>query len=180
MLKRNLLIAGGVLAACIVLLLGYAATQPDNFRVERSIVINAGPEVIVSNLQDFRRWQAWSPWEKVDPAMKRTYGGADSGPTANYTWEGNSQVGRGRMEILSVTLEKVTIMLDFYTPWEAHNIAEFTLVPQVDRTTKVTWAMFGPNPFISKLMTVFVSMDSMVAKDFESGLKSLKTISEKG
>jgi uncharacterized protein YndB with AHSA1/START domain len=165
-----------VLAAA---LLGLAAIQPDGFRVQRSASIKAPPEKIFPLISDFRRWSAWSPWERLDPAMKRGYDGPTSGKGAVYEWSGNREVGAGRMEIVEAAApSKVGIKLDFLAPFEAHNFAEFTLVSAGDGTT-VTWAMYGPNTFVSKLMSVFVSMDGMVGGYFESGLANLKAASEK-
>ena len=159
--------------------LGFAATRPDAFRVERAVTIKAPPEKIYPYLDDFNRWAAWSPWEKLDPAMKRTFSGAPSGKGAVYAWEGNSKVGAGRMEILESTpARKLVIKLDFLEPFEGHNTAEYTLEPAGDGT-RVTWTMFGPAPYVSKLMGVFVSMDKMIGKDFEAGLENLKIVAEK-
>lgn len=158
--------------------LGYAATRPDSFRIERRITIDAPAERIFPLINDFRGWTAWSPWAKLDPAMKTTYGGAPSGPGAVYEWSGNSEVGSGRMEIVrSVPGSNVTVDLQFLTPIEARNTAEFTLVPDGEATS-VTWAMYGPSPFLSKLMGVFMSMDDMVGGDFEKGLAALKDVAE--
>lgn len=168
-----------VVVVLLAALLAFAATKPDTFRVERSTSIKASPAKIFPLINDFHVWDAWSPWEKMDPAMKRTHSGASSGKGEVYEWEGNSKVGAGRMEITeSSPPSKVIIKLDFIKPFEGHNIAEFVLEPKGD-TTNVTWAMHGPAPYISKLMTVFVSMDSMVGKDFETGLANMKAVAEK-
>ncbi len=174
MIKRIAIAVVVVLSALLI----YAATQPDTFRIQRATSIKAPPERIFAVLNDFLRWDTWSPWEKKDPAMKRTFSAVTSGKGAVYAWEGNRDVGQGRMEIAeSVAPSKVAIKLDFVKPFEAHNIVEFTLEPKGD-STNVTWAMQGPMLYISKLITVFVSMDSMVGKDFEAGLANLKTVTE--
>ena len=174
MLKTIAIIAVVLIAA----ILGYAMTVPDNFRVQRTTSIKAPPEKIFPLINDFHRWGSWSPWEKMDPEMKRTYSGAASGKGAAYAWQGNSKVGEGRMEIADTSPpSKVTIKLDFMKPFEAHNTAEFTLEPKGD-STNVTWAMYGPSEFITKVMGVFVSMDKMIGKDFETGLANLKTVAE--
>ena len=167
-------------AVLIAALLGYAATRPDTFRVEREATIKAPPEKIFALINDLRRWDSWSPWEKKDPAMRRTFSGdATSGKGAAYAWEGNSDVGQGRMEIAeSVPRSRVRIKLDFVKPFEAHNIVDFTLEPKGDATS-VTWAIYGPSPYISKLIGIFLSMDSMIGKDFEAGLAGLKAVAEK-
>ena len=169
-----------VVAVLIAGVLAYAATRPDTFRVERSAAIKAPPEKVFALLEDFRRWDAWSPWENKDPAMRRTFGGdATSGKGAAYAWEGNSDVGQGQMEIAeSVPPSKLRIKLDFVKPFEAHNMVDFTLEPKGE-TTHVTWALYGPSPYISKLIGIFCSMDSMIGKDFESGLAGLKAVAEK-
>ena len=166
----------------VVLLAGVlilATTRPDSFHVERSITIKAPPDKIYAAINDFHRWGAWSPWEKLDPAMKRTFSGAESGKGAAYAWEGNSKVGEGRMEIVdSLPPSKVTIKLDFVKPLEGHDTAEFTMVPNGD-ATNVTWTMNGPSPFVAKVMGIFLSMDTMIGKDFEAGLANLKAVAER-
>jgi hypothetical protein len=162
----------------IVALLAFAATRPNAFRVQRTARINAAPDRIYANLEDFHRWTAWSPWEKMDPAMRRTHSGAPKGVGAVYEWEGNSKVGKGRMEIVKAsTPTELTVKLDFLKPFETHNFAEFTLRP-VGASTDVTWSMFGPSPFVSKVMGIFFDMDRMVGTDFENGLANLKTVAE--
>ena len=159
--------------------LAFAATRPDDFTVRRSIAIKAEPAKIYPLLVDFRQRPAWSPWEKLDPTMKRTLSGSASGTGAVYAWDGSIKVGAGRMEIKEAAPSKVVVQLDFLKPFEAHNIADFTLAPRPDSITEVTWHMRGPAPFISKLMGVFVDMDKMIGKDFEAGLANLKTAVEK-
>jgi uncharacterized protein YndB with AHSA1/START domain len=168
-----------VVVLSIAGLLIYAATKPDSFRIERSTTINAPPEKVFPLINDFRQWEVWSPWEKIDPGLKRTYSGAASGVGAVYEWAGNKDVGQGRMEITeSAPSSKVSLKLDFITPFEAHNFVDFTLTPQGD-STKVTQAMYGPSPYVSKLMTIFFSMEKMVGSKYEEGLASLKALAEK-
>ena len=172
-------VIAAVVAVLIAILLGYAATRPDTFRVQRAISIKAPPEKIFVLINDLRSWTSWSPYERRDPAMKRSHSGASSGEGAIYEWEGDSQVGTGRMEIIeSVPSSRVVLKLDFVKPFEAHNTAEFTLVSDGD-ATEVTWAIHGPSTFVSKVMSVFVSMDKMIGKDFEAGLVNLKAVAEK-
>ena len=167
-----------VLIVVVVAVLALAASKPDTFRVQRSTTIKAPPEKIFPLINDFQRWGSWSPWEKMDPAMNRRHSGAPSGTGAVYEWEGNKKVGQGRMEIIeSAPPRNVALKLDFLKPFEAHNTTEFALEPKGDATS-VTWTMHGPAPFMSKLMTVFVSMDRMVGKDFETGLANMKAIAE--
>jgi uncharacterized protein YndB with AHSA1/START domain len=168
-----------VIVVLIAGVLAFATTKPDTFTVQRSTTIKAPPEKIFAVVNDFHRWVDWSPWEKLDPAMKRTLGGAESGKGATYAWEGNGKAGAGRMEIIeSAPASKVGIQLDFIKPFEGHNVAEFTLTPQGD-STQVNWVMRGPTPFVSKLMQVFVSLDTMIGKDFDEGLANLKALTEK-
>ena len=168
-----------VIVALIAVVLIYASTRPDSFSVQRSATIKAPPEKVFALINDFHNWPAWSPWEKLDPAMKRTHSGAAAGQGAVYAWLGNSDVGEGRMEITeSVPSSKVGIKLDFITPFESKNTTLFTLQPQGD-STQVAWLMQGPAPYVTKLMTVFVSMDKMIGKDFEAGLANLKANAEK-
>jgi uncharacterized protein YndB with AHSA1/START domain len=167
-----------VVALGIAAVLVFAATQPDTFRVQRTASIKAPPEKIFPLINDFHGWTAWSPYERLDPALKRTYGGASAGKGATYAWEGNGKVGTGRMEIReSSAPSEVVIKLEFVKPMEASNIAEFRLKPQGD-ATNVTWAMHGPAPFLAKLMQVFFDMDKMVGEDFEAGLANLKAAAE--
>jgi hypothetical protein len=168
-----------VVALLIAGVLGLAASKPDTFRVQRATSIQASPEKIFPLINDFHGWTSWSPWENIDPAMKRTYGGAEKGKGAVYEWEGNNKVGKGRMEITeAIPPGKVTIKLDFIKPFEGHNIAEFTIEPK-GNATDVTWAMYGPNQYLSKLFQVFMNMDNMIGKQFAQGLANLKGIAEK-
>ena len=169
---------GIIVVVLLAGLLGFAATRPDTFRYQRTATINAPPQKILPLILDFHNWIDWSPWEKLDPALKRTYGGAASGQGAVYEWEGNNKAGQGRMEITEASPSKVLIKLDFLKPFEAHNTAEFNLEPRGD-ATNIIWSMYGPNPFIAKVMCVFVNMDKMVGKDFEAGLANLKAAAEK-
>jgi uncharacterized protein YndB with AHSA1/START domain len=175
--------AGAAFAVFVVVgvaaIIGFVATRPDSFRVQRSALIQAPPERIFAILSDFHRWPEWSPWEKIDPALRRAFSGAPSGKGAVYEWEGNNKVGKGRMEIVEArALSLLKIDLHFMKPFEARNIAEYTLAPR-DGGILVTWAMYGPANFISKLMGLFMSMDKMVGKSFEEGLANLKSLAEK-
>lgn len=175
MFKKISLLALGIIVGILIV----AAMKPDEFRVERSVVINAPAEKIFPLMNDLRAFSAWSPYDKIDPDMKRTYSGPASGVGAVYAWEGNKEVGQGRMEITHSTApSSVLIQLDFLAPMEAHNTAAFTLTPEGDGT-KVSWAMFGPAPFLTKLISVFFSMDSMIGDQFSQGLNNLKNLAEK-
>jgi uncharacterized protein YndB with AHSA1/START domain len=172
-----------VLAIAIAIILILAATKPDTFSVRRAATVNAPPEKIFPLINDFHQWGTWSPYEHKDPAMKRSFSGAESGKGAVYGWDGDKNVGSGRMEILDISApSKIVIKLDFFTPFEGHNTAEFTMLPQGDATnstTNVTWLMHGPASFMSKVMQVFMNLDKMIGKDFEIGLANLKRLTEK-
>jgi uncharacterized protein YndB with AHSA1/START domain len=167
-----------LVAILVIAFVAFVLTRPNQFRVQRKAKINAPPERVFALLTDFHRWTSWSPWEALDPNLRRTHSGAASGAGAVYAWEGNKRVGEGRMEILEVRpSSKVTIKLDFLKPFEAHNTAEFTLVPS-GGGTDVTWAMYGHNSLMLKAMSLFMPMDKMVGKDFEKGLDNLKRATE--
>src|SRR5580692_2829613 len=175
---ETLVIIAVLLAIIIAIVLVIASTKPDTFRIQRAAVMNAPAETIFPLIADFHQWLDWSPWEGRDPALKRTYSGTERGKGAVYAWDGNKNVGSGRMEILEAsTPSKIVIKLDFFTPFEGHNTAEFTMLPQGDATS-VNWVMHGPAPFMSKLMQVFMNIDKMIGKDFEAGLANLKRLAE--
>lgn len=164
------------LALLLVLLL-IVGTRPDDFKIERSAEMKAPPAAVFSRINDFHNWKEWSPWEKLDPNMKRTYDG-EPGKGAVYTWTGNDQVGEGRMTILeSKPDEFVSIKLEFIKPFAATNRAIFTLVPSGEGT-KVTWAMDGKNNLVAKAFHMIMDMDQLVGKDFEAGLASLDKASQ--
>src|SRR5260370_41467119 len=151
-----------VLVVAVAIILILAAAKPDSFSVQRVITVQAPPERIFPLINDFHRWGTWSPYENKDPAMKRSFSGAESGKGAVYGWDGNKNVGSGRMEILDATMpSKITIKLDFFKPFEGHNTAEFTMLPQGD-VTNLTWTMSGPAVFMSKLIQVFMNLDHMI------------------
>lgn len=168
-----------ILAIAIVIVLILALTKPETFRVQRATMVKAPADKIFPLINDFHRWGTWSPYEHRDPAMKRTYSGTDSGKGAVYAWDGDKNVGSGRMEILDTSMpSKIVIKLDFFKPFEGHNTAEFTILPQGD-ATNVTWLMHGPAPFMHRVMQVFMNLDKMIGKDFEVGLANLKKLTEK-
>lgn len=172
-------IIGIIIIFAIAAILIFAAMQPNSFRVQRSVTIKAPAEKVFTLINDFHRWEAWSPWEKVDPAVKRVYSGAASGTGAAYAWEGNNEIGQGRMDIIeSIPSSKVLVKIEFIKPFAATNTVEFNLAQNGENTT-VTQAMYGPSPFISKLMSLFFSMEKMVGGKYEEGLAALKAIAEK-
>ena len=161
----------------MVIVLGLALTQPDTFKLERDIAINAQPAAIYANLDNFKRWELWSPWEKLEPGMHKSYTGPATGPGSIYEWEGK-EVGSGRMTITdSKPSQALTIKLEFFKPFEATNQTVFELAPRAS-DTQVRWIMTGENNMFGKVMGVFADMDSMVGKDFENGLAALKRVSE--
>ncbi|ODT02970.1 MAG: polyketide cyclase [Mesorhizobium sp. SCN 65-20] len=169
----------GIIVVAIFAILVLAATKPNNFVVQRSTQIAATPETVFALIDDFRKWRDWSPWEGLDPDLKRKMSGTDSGRGAVYEWDGNKKVGSGRMEIVEASApNKLAIKLDFLRPFEAHNMAEFTIAPQ-GRTTHVNWTMQGSAPFMTKVMQTVMNFDKMIGKDFEKGLASLKAIAER-
>jgi carbon monoxide dehydrogenase subunit G len=179
MLKAIALITVAVLVVGIGSVLAVASTKPDTFRVQRSTAIKAPPEEIFPLINDFRRWSAWSPYEHKDPAMKRTYGSTTSGKGAVYEWDGDKNVGSGRITITDASPpSKVMIDLDMIKPFAASNKVEFTLVPHGD-STAVTWEMQGDVSYFAKIIYVFIDMDRMVGGDFEAGLARLKANAEK-
>jgi hypothetical protein len=163
----------------ITAVLIFATTKPDSFRIERQIRIQASPEKIFALIDNLHSQNTWSPWEKIDPKMKRTYSGPSAGVGAVYEWDGNKDIGQGRMEIVeSVTPSRIKLKLDFIKPFEGHNLVEYTLQAQGNVTT-VTQAMYGPSPYLSKVIGLFFNMDRMIGGKFEAGLSNLKVIAEK-
>lgn len=166
-------------AAAIVGVLVFAATRPNEFVVKREAVIDAPPETLEAMVSDFRQWGRWSPYETLDPAMKRTYGGPASGVGSTYAWVGNDKVGTGSMEIQKVVRgREVVFDLRFVKPFKGDNTGRFTFEPQ-GTGAKVTWSMTGQNPYIAKLMGLVFNMDKLVGKDFETGLANMKKAAEK-
>jgi len=177
-MPEPLLIVLIVLAVLIVAFVVVVAMQPSDFRIVRSATMSAPPSTIFAQVNDFHKWQAWSPWAKLDPTMKTTYEGAESGTGAIHTWSGNNQVGEGRMTIMeSRPNERIRFKLDFLKPMAATNTAEFTFTPQ-GKQTLVTWSMSGQNNFIGKAMGLVMNCEKMVGGQFETGLANLKSIVE--
>jgi uncharacterized protein YndB with AHSA1/START domain len=172
-------VIGAVVVLGIGVILILAASKPDTFRVARTTTINAPPEKIFPLINDFRNWTSWSPYEQKDPAMKRTYSAATSGRGAIYEWDGDKNVGAGRITILDVSPSSlVRLSLDMLKPFEAHNTVEFTLDPRGGETV-VTWAMNGDVPYLAKILHLFINMDRMVGGDFETGLANMKAVAER-
>jgi hypothetical protein len=169
-----------IIAVIVIGIVAYASTRPDTFSCERKIIINAPAEKIFPHINDFKNWLAWSAYEKKDPGMKRSYGATTIGKGASYEWDGNKDIGAGRMDITDVTEPtRIEIRLEFFRPFKAVNSAVFTLQP-VAGGTEVHWVMAGPANIISKIMSLFFDMDKMIGKDFDDGLAALKALSENG
>jgi hypothetical protein len=177
MLKIILIIVGIIVLAIAVILV-LAAMKSDTFRISRSTLINASQDKIAPNIQNFRKWAAWNPYEKMEKEgdMKKIYTGPESGVGAKFRWEGK-KTGIGEMEILESSNSRILIKLDFIKPFEAHNMAIFTLEPQ-GAQTKVTWTMEGPLPYMAKVMHTVMNADKMLGNDFDKGLADLKRVSE--
>jgi hypothetical protein len=166
------------LAAIAVVLVVVVATRPSEFRVARTARIAAPAPVVFAQVNDFHKWEAWSPWAKLDPAMKQAYEGAPAGTGAVYTWAGNKEVGEGRMTLTeSRPSELIKIELEFFKPFATTSTAEFTFKPEGDHTL-VTWSMTGQNNFIAKAVHLFMDMDTMVGGQFENGLARMKSVAE--
>jgi len=175
MALRILLIVVVVVAAILI----FAATKPSIIRIERSIVIQAPAEKIFPLIDDFHNWSQWAPQDKEDPTTKRTYSGTASGAGAVAEWTSTDQAGRGRMSITeSVAPERVVIEVHFVKPFAVHNVNQFRLEPE-GGSTRVIWTMQGPNLYVMKVMSVFVNMDRMMGRHFESGLRNLKAAAER-
>jgi hypothetical protein len=149
----------------------------NTYTVERTAHVDAPPDAVRERIVDLRRWEAWSPWEDLDPELQRTYGGAASGVGAWYEWEGNRKAGKGRMEIIYADASTVRIDLQFLKPFKSHSNTIFELQPDGNGTL-VIWKMVGPNTGMTKVMGRFISMDKMLGPDFEKGLARLKAETE--
>ena len=166
------------LVVLVAILLVVVATRPSTFRVERSARAVAPAEAVYAQIADFHRWAAWSPWEKLDPGMKKTFEGPAMGEGAAYAWAGNDKVGEGRMTITSARPgEEVVIRLEFLKPWASTSTATFRLAPD-GGGTKVTWTMEGHNDLLGKAASLFMDVDKMIGADFERGLAAMKQVSE--
>ncbi len=170
-------ILGGI-AVVLAGFLAFVATRPAHYHVERKVAINAPAEIVYAELEDLRRWAAWSPWDKIDPNLKKTFEGPERGVGQSYTWQGNDEVGKGKMTITSAEpLKRVGYKLEFFEPMESQAQADMKLTQAGDKH-EVTWGMDGENNFVGKLFCVFVDMDKMIGKDFEKGLAQLKGVTE--
>lgn len=166
------------LAAMITGFVGVVAMRPNTFKVERSATIAAPASVVFAQVNDFHKWEVWSPWEKLDPKMKKTFEGASAGPGAIYLWDGDHNVGAGKMTLTESKLnERIRVKLEFTRPFAGVNDTLFSFKPEGARTA-VTWTMSGEYTFLSKAICMFMNMDKMVGGSFEEGLAQLKAKSE--
>jgi Polyketide cyclase / dehydrase and lipid transport len=178
MIKKILLYGIVAIVLIIAIFCVVVAMQPAHYTVERSATINAPAPVVFAQVNDFHKWQAWSPWEKIDPNIKKEFSGAAAGNGAIYSWVGNKDVGEGRMTIVeSNPSSAIKIKLEFIKPFAATNATDFTFTPQ-GNSTNVKWTMSGDKNFVAKAFTIFMDMDKMVGADFEKGLTQMKTVSE--
>lgn len=175
MLKRILI----GFAIALVVLLAVIAMQPSQFRVERSVVINASVAKVFPHVNQLTHWQAWSPWVKLDPQAKNIFEGPQAGEGAKLSWHGNDKIGEGSMTITeSYRNERIRLRLDFVRPFKNTSNAEFTFTPSGDQT-RVVWAMYGENNFIAKTVGLFIDCEKMLGGYFEEGLNNLKAVVEK-
>ncbi len=175
MLKRILL----VLVAIVALFAAYVATRPDDYRIERSVLVRADAGKIYPLVAAFPKWDQWSPWAKLDPAMKVEFGGQEGTLGSTYSWKGNDKVGVGKMTVTGLLKDRIVdVKLDFLKPWEQTANVRVEFKPEADGT-RVTWIMSGKYDFIGKLFAVFMNMDKAVGPDFEKGLSALKALGER-
>ena len=174
-LKKVLL----VLAIGIGGFIAFAATRPDTYKVERSLKMEAPADIVFAQLDNFKSFSAWSPWDKLDPNMKKTFEGPAQGVGAGYAWEGNDKVGKGKMTITNTTPPtSVVYKLEFLEPFASVATTTFSIKPEGEKASHVTWTMDGKNDLIGKAFGIFMDMDKMIGTDFEKGLGSLKGIAE--
>lgn len=174
MLKKVLICVAVLVAALIAVV----ATRPSTYRVERSTQVTAEPRFAYALIADYARWREWSPWEKLDPAMKKQIEGPVGAPGSKYSWQGNDDVGTGSLTILEADAPKlVRHQLAFIEPWAGNATTAFVLAPEAGGT-RVTWSMEGNNDFMGKAMCLVMDMDAMIGKDYEAGLAALKTVAE--
>lgn len=177
-MRKKIVIGLGAIALLLGGFAVVAAMQPAEYTVTRTTTIAAPPATVFAHVNDFHKWEAWSPWAKLDPACKNTFEGPTAGKGAIFKWAGNSDVGEGKMEIAeSKPDERVLMKLDFVKPFESSCDTEFTFKPEAGQTA-VTWTMTGKKNFVSKAFCLFMSMDKMVGGDFERGLASMKEVAE--
>jgi uncharacterized protein YndB with AHSA1/START domain len=171
-------IAIAIVVLVVAIILALAALKPDTLSIQREAHIRAQPETVFALVSDFHRWYLWAPQDRMDPTMKRSYSGASDGSGAVSEWDSRGAAGKGRMQITAASAPtSITVRVDFVKPFAAHNSNEFRFEPEATGT-RVTWAMHGTNVYAAKLMSVFISMDRMLGKHFEAGVRDLKAAAE--
>ena len=171
---------GVAVVVLIIAAVAFIATRPTDFRVQRSAHVSAPPPVVFSIINDLHQWGRWSPYDKRDPNMKKAFDGPAEGPGSVYTWNGNNEVGEGRLTIQeSKPGELVRMKLEFSRPFKATNEVNFKLVPS-EGGTRISWIMDGKHNFMMKAMSLFMNMDKMIGTDFEQGLANLNTAARSG
>ncbi len=176
MIKKLLLGLAALIALAVASVLGIATTKPDDFRIERSALIAASAQALFEQVNDVHKFDAWNPWAKVDPNVKNTYSGPASGVGACCSWDGNNEIGAGSSTIIeSKPGELVRQRMDYKRPMEGTNTVDFTFKSEGDKT-RVTWAMYGPQPFKGKIVSVFFDCEKICGPQFEQGLKNLEAI----
>jgi hypothetical protein len=169
---------GIIVLVIIAGILVFASTRPNTMRIERKTSVKAPPERIAPFITDFHKWAQWSPYEKLDPAMKKTFSGAESGKGATYAWSGNSKAGEGTMEIIDADKPtRTAVRITFKRPFKSEGVSEFLLMPRGE-STDATWEMTSPTNFVTKLMGMFMNMDDLIGRDFAVGLENLKRVAE--
>ena len=171
----------GITAAlALMAFLAYAASRPSHARIERTARLDAPADSLFALINDFRRWNKWSPYGQNDPGLRRAFAGATSGPGAEYSWSSNGMAGAGRMTILeSRPAERISLKLEFFKPFKAANSAYFNILPTAEGA-QVTWGMDCENPFPGKVFGIFFDVDKMVGGDFEAGLANLEAAAQSG
>lgn len=168
----------GAIAVLLLILLLLVSMRPSEFRITRTGTVEATPEAVFEHVNSLRKWDAWSPWAKLDPNQKNTYEGPDAGVGASHAWNGNNKVGEGKMTIKeSVPAQRVGMVLEFVRPMKAVNDVVFDFTPDSGKTV-IVWTMTGKNGFAGKMFDFLMNMDKMVGKDFEKGLATLKQVVE--
>ena len=167
-----------LLVAVIGGLAGYVALQPDNFRIERRMMVDVPPMEVFAQVNDFHKWEDWSPWAKLDPDATVAFEGPRAGQGAVFKWAGNDRIGQGTMTLVANKPgEFIRIDVEFVKPFEGKSTSEFTFRPQGDRT-QVTWASYGPMTYLTKAICLVMSMEKVLGPDMESGLVRMKAVAE--
>ena len=177
-MRRILLISAATIGAILLLAVVVIAMQPSEYRVVRTAQIAAPPEAVFAQVNDLHKWDAWSPWARLDPQVKNTFEGPTEGTGAIFKWSGNDKVGEGRLTILeSRPHELIRMRLEFIRPFADTSETEFAFEPQGDKTT-VAWSMAGKKDFMGKAVCMFMDMEKLLGGPFDEGLANLKAVVE--